>query len=67
MRDLGTLGGTTAVAGLINESGQISGLSYTNTIPNETTGIPTLDSFFGNTGGWSILAIWEVPLAFHIG
>ena len=67
LRDLGTLGGNDAVAGIINKAGQIAGTSYTNTIPNQTTGIPSQDPFFwergkmvdvGNLGGTFAYANW---------
>jgi probable HAF family extracellular repeat protein len=51
MTDLGTLStGNDAVAGLLNAQGQIAGVSYTNTTPNQITGIPTQDPFFWEQG-----------------
>jgi probable HAF family extracellular repeat protein len=50
LQDLGTLGGPDSGAFLINESGQISGWSFTSSTVNSATGLPTLDPFFWENG-----------------
>jgi probable HAF family extracellular repeat protein len=51
MRDLGTLGGPDAVATLVNEHGQIAGMSYTNSIPSPgCPGFLTSDPFLWDKG-----------------
>ena len=50
IRDLGTLGGPDAAALLINESGQVAGLSYVDSIPQPGPGAPAIDPFFWSNG-----------------
>ena len=50
LTDLGTLGGPDSAGVVINESGQITGFSFTNDVPNPTTGIPTVDPFLWHRG-----------------
>ena len=50
LQDLGTLGGPYSEASFMNEHREAAGSSFTNDIPNDTTGVPTLDPFLWTNG-----------------
>ena len=55
MQDLGTLGGPDTIPMVVSDAGIITGFSYTNSTPNPTTGLPTLNPFLWEGGNMTDL------------
>jgi probable HAF family extracellular repeat protein len=50
IKDLGTLGGPDSFAFFVNQHDEIAGISFTNSVVNPSTGVPTLAPFFWKDG-----------------
>jgi probable HAF family extracellular repeat protein len=63
IEDLGTLGGPASFAIFVNEHGQVAGLSYTDSVPNPETGMPTVAPFIWENGQMTNLGSFGGPCA----